>query len=118
MYEYEIEAIGDYVFKAHNALGPAYFGLVAAGTNSFWPHYHAAQTQMKDGDLVLMDYAPDYHYYTSDVTRDVAGERQVHRRPARALRHLPEAVSGDHDVDPPRPDPRRLQGRSSGRWTP
>jgi Xaa-Pro aminopeptidase len=69
MYEYEIEAIGDYVFKAHNAQGPAYFGLVAAGTNAFWPHYHAAQTRMKDGDLVLMDYAPDFHYYTSDVTR-------------------------------------------------
>jgi Xaa-Pro aminopeptidase len=69
MYEYEIEAIGDYVFKAHNAAGPAYFGLVAAGKNAAWPHYHAAQTQMKDGDLVLFDYAPDYHYYTSDVTR-------------------------------------------------
>jgi Xaa-Pro aminopeptidase len=69
MYEYEIEAVGDYVFKAHNANGPAYFGLTAAGKNAAWPHYHAAQTQMKDGDLVLFDYAPDYHYYTSDVTR-------------------------------------------------
>jgi Xaa-Pro aminopeptidase len=69
MYEYEIEAIGDYVFKAHNAWGPAYFGLTAAGTNAQWPHYHAAQAQMKDGDLVLFDYAPDFHYYTSDVTR-------------------------------------------------
>jgi Xaa-Pro aminopeptidase len=69
MHEYEIEAIGDYLFKAHNAQGPAYFGLVAAGKNAAWPHYHAAQAQLKDGDLVLMDYAPDYHYYTSDVTR-------------------------------------------------
>jgi len=69
MSEYEIEAIGDYVFKAHNAWGPAYFSLVATGTNAQWPHYHASQAQMKDGDLVLMDYAPDYHYYTSDVTR-------------------------------------------------
>jgi len=25
--------------------------------------------KMKAGDLVLFDYAPDYHYYTSDVTR-------------------------------------------------
>jgi Xaa-Pro aminopeptidase len=70
MYEYEIEAIGDYVFKKNNARGPAYFGLVAAGTNSFWPHYHAAQSQLKDGDLVLFDYAPDYKYYASDVTRE------------------------------------------------
>jgi Xaa-Pro aminopeptidase len=69
MYEYEIEAIGDYIFKKQNAIGPAYFGLVAAGKNAAWPHYHAAQTQMKAGDLVLFDYAPDFHYYTSDVTR-------------------------------------------------
>jgi Xaa-Pro aminopeptidase len=70
MYEYEIEAIGDYVFKKNNAQNPAYFGLVAAGTNSFWPHYHAAQAPLKPGDLVLFDYAPDYKYYASDVTRE------------------------------------------------
>lgn len=70
MFEYEIEAIGDYVFKAHNAQGIAYFALVAAGKNSAYPHYHAAQTQTKDGDLVLFDYAPDYKYYASDVTRE------------------------------------------------
>src|SRR5258708_3866670 len=69
MYEYEIEAIGDYIFKKSNAQGPAYFGLVASGKNAAWPHYHAAQAQMKAGDLVLFDYAPDFHYYTSDVTR-------------------------------------------------
>jgi len=69
MYEYELEAIADYLFKKHNAQGIAYFALVAAGTNAFWPHYHAAQTQTRAGDLVLFDYAPDYKYYSSDVTR-------------------------------------------------
>jgi Xaa-Pro aminopeptidase len=69
MYEYEIEAVADYIFKRHNAQGPAYFGLVATGTNAAWPHYHAAQSQLKSGELVLFDYAPDYQYYTSDVTR-------------------------------------------------
>jgi Xaa-Pro aminopeptidase len=70
MYEHEIEAIGDYIFKAHNAQGIAYFALVAAGKNSAYPHYHAGQTQTKDGDMVLFDYAPDYKYYASDVTRE------------------------------------------------
>src|SRR4029450_2499498 len=69
MFEYEIEAIGDYIFKAHNAQGPAYYGLVAAAKNAAWRHYQAGQTEVKAGDLVLFDYAPDYHYYTSDVTR-------------------------------------------------
>jgi len=69
MYEYELEAVADYLFKRHNARGIAYFALVATGTNAAWPHYHAAQSQIQDGDLVLMDYAPDFHYYSSDVTR-------------------------------------------------
>jgi Xaa-Pro aminopeptidase len=69
MYEYELEAIADYVFKKHNSQGIGYFALVAAGKNASWPHYHAAQTQTKPGQLVLFDYAPDYKYYTADVTR-------------------------------------------------
>ena len=69
MFEYEIEAIADYVFKRHNAMGIGYFALVATGTNAAWPHYHAAQSRLADGDLVLFDYAPDFKYYTSDVTR-------------------------------------------------
>jgi Xaa-Pro aminopeptidase len=69
MYEYELEAIADYIFKRNNAQGIGYYALVATGTNAFWPHYHAAQSRLEDGDLVLMDYAPDVSYYTTDVTR-------------------------------------------------
>jgi Xaa-Pro aminopeptidase len=69
MFEYELEAIGDYIFKRNNAQGFGYYALVATGTNAFWPHYHAAQSRLEDGDLVLMDYAPDVSYYTTDVTR-------------------------------------------------
>ena len=68
-HEYELEAEADYVFKKNNAQGIAYFALVATGTNSFWSHYHQAQETLKAGDLVLMDYAPDYKYYSTDVTR-------------------------------------------------
>jgi Xaa-Pro aminopeptidase len=69
MFEYELEAVADYVFKKHNAQGIGYFALVAAGQNASWPHYHAAQSQTRSGQLVLFDYAPDYKYYTADVTR-------------------------------------------------
>lgn len=69
MYEYELEAIADYVFKKNNSQGIAYYALVAAGKNASWPHYHAAQARIADGQLVLFDYAPDYKYYSSDVTR-------------------------------------------------
>ena len=69
MYEYELAAIGDFYFRRHNANGPAYFALVATGENAHYPHYHASQSMLQPQDLVLYDYAPDYHYYSSDVTR-------------------------------------------------
>lgn len=69
MREYELEAIGDYFFKRAGSQGVAYFGLVAAGRNAFYPHYHSGRSELKDGDLVLYDYAPDLQYYSSDVTR-------------------------------------------------
>ena len=69
MYEYELAAIGDFYFRRYNANGPAYFALVATGENAHYPHYHASQSMLQPQDLVLYDYAPDYHYYSSDVTR-------------------------------------------------
>jgi Xaa-Pro aminopeptidase len=69
MREHELEAIGDWVFKRHGAQGFAYFALVAAGRNAHYPHYHGGSAELRDGELVLFDYAPDYRYYTSDVTR-------------------------------------------------
>jgi Xaa-Pro aminopeptidase len=67
--EHEIEAIADWVFKTHGSQGIAYFALVAAGKNAIYPHYHGGAAELKADDLVLFDYAPDYHYYASDVTR-------------------------------------------------
>ena len=67
--EYEVAAAADQVFRAGGAQGNAYFALVATGANAHYPHYHALSAPMADGDLVLFDYAPDYRYYTSDVTR-------------------------------------------------
>ena len=69
MKEYELAAIGDFYFRLHNANGPAYFALVAAGENAHYPHYHASQGVLQPEDLVLYDYGPDYQYYSSDVTR-------------------------------------------------
>ena len=69
MYEYELQAAAEYVFKKHGSYGPAYFALVATGRNTFYTHYHANTTRLEAGDLVQFDYAPDYRNYTSDVTR-------------------------------------------------
>lgn len=69
MREHEVEAVADWVFKSHGSQGVAYFALVAAGKNAIYPHYHGGAAELKSDDLVLFDYAPDFHYYSSDVTR-------------------------------------------------
>src|SRR5581483_5681694 len=46
-----------------------------AGRSLLCPHggreerLHAAQSQLKDGEMLLLDYAPEFHYYQADVTR-------------------------------------------------
>jgi len=68
-YEYELGALGKFIYYRNGAQGLAYYALVAAGRNAFMPHYHAAQSQLKDCELFLVDFAPDYHYQMADVTR-------------------------------------------------
>lgn len=67
--EYHLGAVADYVFKVNGARGAAYRAIIASGANIWYAHYWRNDRELKDGDLVLMDFAPDYHYYTSDIGR-------------------------------------------------
>lgn len=69
VYEYQLDAAAKYIFYMHGARGDGYASIIGGGTNAYLGHYFRKTDKLKDGDLVLMDYAPDYHYYTSDVTR-------------------------------------------------
>ncbi len=69
-YEYQLDAVGRYVFQVNGARQEAYRSITAAGTeNIINGHYFRNTSELKSGDLVLMDYAPDYHYYVSDIGR-------------------------------------------------
>lgn len=69
MYEYELEAAARYVYTKLGARGDAFRPIVASGPNTMTLHYSANNRQMKDGEVVYMDYGADYEYYTSDITR-------------------------------------------------
>ena len=69
MHEYELQADAEFVFKKLGALGPSYFALIATGQNTYYTHYNRNTAVLKAGELVQFDYAPDYKYYQSDVTR-------------------------------------------------
>jgi Xaa-Pro aminopeptidase len=67
--EYQLEAAATFVFRTNGARGLSYNAIVGGGQNAWMGHYSANSDPVKDGDLILMDLAPDYRYYTSDVTR-------------------------------------------------
>jgi Xaa-Pro aminopeptidase len=67
--EYELAAVADFVFGQGGARGGSYEAIVATGANAWHGHYVRKDTVLTAGELVLMDYAPDYHYYTSDIGR-------------------------------------------------
>jgi Xaa-Pro aminopeptidase len=69
MYEYELEAAAEYVYKRGGAYGESYFPLIADGPNMPYTHYHKDRARLKSGDLVQFDWAPDIANYTTDVTR-------------------------------------------------
>jgi len=69
-WEYQLDAAARYVFLAHGARLDGYRSITASGTSNIWNgHYYRNDSPLRDGDLVLMDYAPDYRYYVSDVGR-------------------------------------------------
>jgi len=67
--EYELGAAAQYVFLSNGARGEGYRAIIAGGPNAWFPHYFRNDCPLRDGDLVLMDCAPDYGYYTSDIGR-------------------------------------------------
>ncbi len=69
LYEYQLDAAAKYVFHLNGARGDGYASIIGGGTNAYMGHYFHKTDVLNSGDLVLMDYAPDYRYYTSDVTR-------------------------------------------------
>lgn len=69
MYEYQLGAVADFVFRNNDAQGFGYGPIIATDTNAVWIHYRLGRSKLGPKELVLMDYAPDINYYTSDVTR-------------------------------------------------
>lgn len=67
--ERDLDAVAKFIFHRNGAQGDGYYSLIASATNAYFPHYNAGKRVMQDGDFLLMDYAPDVGYYTSDVTR-------------------------------------------------
>jgi Xaa-Pro aminopeptidase len=71
MYEYEVQAVFEYVYRKNGSPRNGYPCIVGSGPNSGILHYDKNRRQMREGDVVLMDCAAEYGYYSADITRTV-----------------------------------------------
>ncbi len=69
LFEYQLDAAAYYTYRINGAQGEGYRSITATGTNAWFGHYYRNDAELRDGQLILMDHAPDYRYYTSDVAR-------------------------------------------------
>ena len=76
VYEYEIQAAIENIFRREGAMGPAYPSIVATGKNACILHYIENNQRLEEGDLLLIDAGCAYEYYNADITRTLpVGDR-------------------------------------------
>jgi Xaa-Pro aminopeptidase len=68
-YEYQVQAVLEYVFRSQGSPRNGYPSIVASGPNACVLHYTENRRQMADGDLLLIDAGCEWGYHTADITR-------------------------------------------------
>ena len=69
MREYQLEAELLHEFRNSGSQSVAYNSIVAGGANSCILHYRAGSTELRSGDLCLIDAGCELDGYASDITR-------------------------------------------------
>lgn len=67
--EWDIDALITWQQRRYGATGPAYAPIVGSGVNSLVLHYNFSSRRMRDGEVLLVDFAPEVDHFVSDVTR-------------------------------------------------
>lgn len=68
-FEYQIAAELHHEMAWQGASGPAYGSIVGGGDNACILHYTENSSELKDGDLLLIDAGAEYQGYAGDITR-------------------------------------------------
>jgi Xaa-Pro aminopeptidase len=69
LYEYQVQAALEFVFRAGGSPRNGYPSIVASGPNACILHYTANNRRLEDGDLLLIDAGAEFGYHTADITR-------------------------------------------------
>lgn len=68
-YEYQLQAVIEYVFRNNGSKRNGYPVIVGSGPNGCILHYTQNSRQMLQQELVLVDAGAEFGYYTGDITR-------------------------------------------------
>ncbi len=104
MYEYQLEATLLHEFMMQGARFTAYPSIVGSGKNACVLHYIDNQSEMKAGDLVLIDAGCELGNYAADITRTfpVSGKFSAEQKAvyeivlAAQLAAIKEVKAGNH----------------------
>ena len=106
MWEYEVQAEIEYIFKRHNATGHAYAPIIASGKNACCLHYTTKQRQLHNGDLILFDIGCEYMNYSSDLSRTIPingkfteRQKQCYNAVLRVMKQLRELYRPGHCIN-------------------
>ncbi|MRS14280.1 Xaa-Pro aminopeptidase [Enterobacteriaceae bacterium RIT691] len=69
MFEFQLEGEIHHEFNRHGARYPSYNTIVGGGENGCILHYTENESELRDGDLVLIDAGCEYQGYAGDITR-------------------------------------------------
>ncbi|TPG60836.1 Xaa-Pro aminopeptidase [Ewingella americana] len=69
LFEYHLEGEIHHEFNRHGARYPSYNTIVGSGENGCILHYTENESELRDGDLVLIDAGCEFKGYAGDITR-------------------------------------------------
>ena len=69
LFEYQLEGEILHEFSRHGARFPSYNTIVGGGENGCIQHYTENESELRNGDLVLIDAGCEYRGYAGDITR-------------------------------------------------
>lgn len=67
--ESDVQAAMEYTFRRRGSVRNGYPSIVASGANATVLHYTENDRELVDGDLLLIDAAAEYGYFSADITR-------------------------------------------------
>ncbi len=84
LYEYQVQAAMEYVWREGGSPRNGYPSIVASGPNNCILHYVENDRRIEEGDLMLIDAAAEIDHYSSDITRTFPASGEF-TAPQRAL---------------------------------